>query len=119
MADGYTNGFDRWMGETFRPFAKVWFEVLRNLFVVALLSYVANKSTYSTLKLLSFFTTGLFWLYAISYFTQMMPVKSNATNVYVRGVMNIVISAICMFNFYSWSNIIFTSLDEVMKSQSH
>ncbi len=117
--NGYSNRFDRWMGETLRPFAKTWFEVLRNLFVVALLGYVANKSTYSTLKLLSFFTTGLFWLYAISYITQILPVNSKATNPYVRWMMNLVIWAFFMGTYYSWTNIIFTSLDEISKSQSH
>ena len=32
MADDYTNGLDRRMGETLRPFAKIWFEVIRNMF---------------------------------------------------------------------------------------
>jgi hypothetical protein len=117
MAD-YTNGFDRWMGEKMRPFAKIWFEIVRNLFVVALLSYVANKSDYSILKLFAFFTYVLFGLYCMSFVVESMPVtNSKAPNVVVRWGVNLVGTAFFVTTFYIWSNVIIKVLDEVMKLQ--
>ncbi len=40
----YYSRFDGWLVEKFQPFAKLWFELIRTAFVVALFNYVAVKS---------------------------------------------------------------------------
>jgi hypothetical protein len=107
------------MGETFRPFAKVWFEIIRNMFVVALFAYVASKSEYATLKLLSFLTTLVFIAYFISYIIEQLPVRSTAKNRYVRGAVELLISALVIFSFWRWTLIIMKILDEITKIQNH
>ena len=101
-----------------RPFAKVWFEVVRNLFVVALLSYVASKSDYWFLKAFSFVTTVLFGFYCMSFVIQAMPVtNSKASNVFVRRAANLLGSAMFVFTFYIWSHVLMKVFDEVTKIQ--
>jgi hypothetical protein len=69
------------MGEKMRPFAKTWFEIVRTMFVVALLSYVASKSDYLVLKLFAFFTYLFFGVYCMSFIVETMPVtNSKASN---------------------------------------
>ena len=40
----YESGFDKWVITKFRPFAKTWFEFVRNLLVVSLFMYMGRRS---------------------------------------------------------------------------
>lgn len=117
MADDFTTGYEKWMATSVRSFAEAWFRILRNLFIVSLLSYVDNKSTYPAMKLFSLFTSILFGVYCMTYVGPITPMSSNSSKRYLRWAGNLLIAAFFVWMFYVWSNIVIKVIDEVTRIQ--
>jgi hypothetical protein len=113
----YSNGFDRWVATSVRPFIKGWMEIVRNAFVVAALAYVARKSENGIISMFSLVTTIMFVWYCLSYIIEQLPVaNSTANNRYVRAGITGIIVMLNVFVFYSWSSLITRLIDELVKS---
>lgn len=114
----YHSPVDDWLKQKFQPFAKIWFEIVRNAFVVALLNYVASKANNGTLSLLASFTFILFGCYCLSFIVLAQPIgPSTAKNKYLRwffGALTVVVSAVTI---YYWSNLIVKVIDQLVKAQ--
>jgi hypothetical protein len=117
MAD-YTNRFDEWMAEKFRPFAKGWLDMVRNLFIVALLTYTADKSDNFALKLFAFITYLIFVVSVLSYIVEQMPASwSTAKRPWVRRAVDAVFILLGGLLYWQWANYLMRLIDVVVKTQ--
>jgi hypothetical protein len=114
----YHSPVDVWLAEKFQPFAKIWFEFIRNAFVVALFNYVATKSDSNIVKLFASFTYLLFGLYGLSYIIlSHPPIRSSAKNKYVRLGFEVFGFAFAGVAFWYWSDIFQRVIDQIAKVQ--
>lgn len=112
------NRLDSWIIDKFRPFAKSWFEIIRNAFVVALLNYVASRSESNPLKLFAFFTYIIFICYCMSFILlSQEPSRSSRKNKYLRWAEDIFWSLVAgVFSWY-WIDVIIKAIDQLTKVQ--
>jgi hypothetical protein len=113
------NKVDAWIIDKFRPFVRIWMEVVRNALVVGLLIFVARKSNSVTLLLLSTFTALLFGLYCLSYVQlSMPPYRSGASNRFIRLALNIGSLLFVAFVLWTWADLITKTLFQLADLQA-
>src|SRR5437763_608499 len=114
----YQSGFDKWAITKFRPFAKAWFEFVRNLLVVSVFIVLGRRSTNLYLFLLTPFTYLLFLAYCLSYLQLALPITSKAQYRPDRMIMNLIILLFTGFFIWRWSEILPDMMESLINLQT-